>query len=267
VRRALVIVLCAAGLVALAVVQTMGYAGGNLLWSDRFGASVSRALETDAGADALARVVVDDLSGRAERAGTPLPPAVQLRVGAVVAGLARSGVLGRPLAPAAAEAHRDLLAGEDEVSLALGVVRPEVAAGVARLSAAAAELVPPAAEFPELRVPLGPGAQRAGEVLGDARGLTRWAAPLAVVLLGLAVLLAPRRDRLLRTLGLAVLGLALLPLAVRGALRLSAAAAASRDEDLARALADALCDGWVRATVLTAALGAGLLVASRLVRR
>jgi hypothetical protein len=262
VRRLAVIVLSLVGLACLAVVQTMAHAGGNLLYPDRFADVVTSALRTDAGADALARVVVDDVSARAESAGVPLPASVQLQVGAVVAGLARAGAFGPPLRPAVVRAHGAVLDGDERIEIPLGAARPAVAGAVGRVAPGAAGLVPPADAFPVLAVPLGPRAQRAGALLDDVRDLTRWAPPLAVACLGLALLIAPRRDRLLRRLAFATLALALLPLLVRGALRVSASAVAPRDRDLATAVAEALSDGWARASLLTAALAAGMLVAS-----
>jgi hypothetical protein len=166
------------------------------------------------------------------------------------------------LRPAVGRAHRALLDGRP-AEFPLAPLRPSVVRAVEVRAPAAVSLVPPAAAFPVVRVPVewrDAGPVELAGTLRDGRGT---AALIAALAFGLAVALSRRRAATLVAIGAALCATAVLPLLVRGGA--GAAAAGLVDSDVADPLAQALVDGFTsgyRTAALGTAVAGAVLIAA-----
>lgn len=251
----------------LAVVVALGAAllwtaGRDLLDEDRFADDVVAALGSTPGQAAMTQRL-SALVGDRVPPETPTP-VIEEAVGAAVAASAESPAFGTLLGPAAVLVHRRLVDDPGaEVEVDLVALRASLEEELADLDPALAAALPPASQFPSLRLSTGldgpvlPGSALSGRVPAVVALLALLAAGLAA----LAIALSAHRGRTARRIASGLIVAALVPAAVRLFVPRAAEAAVSRpDDELARDLAERLLGSWAGASAALL-VAAGVLLA------
>ncbi|HWH13186.1 MAG TPA: hypothetical protein VNT51_00450 [Miltoncostaeaceae bacterium] len=256
-------------LAAALVVQTMGYAGRDLVEADRFADVTLETLGSEPGTELVGRTLTRALAADLRSRGVEPGTAVLAEVDSAVRDAVQRPAFAAALRPAVVRAHRDVLADPERgVRVDLASLRPGVVEAVTTTSPALAAAVPPASAFPEVTVPLRGGAEVAARGARELRD--GWP---AVALAGIAALLgalavAGDRRAVLRWAGTGLLLLALVPVAVRvGAPEAARYGAPDGTGAVAAAFVRRLVDGWAPAAAWTAAAGLALLALGALVGR
>lgn len=264
-RTAVAYVLVVIGLAATLLVQTMGYAGRDVLDGDRFADVVVATLATPDGQEVVAREVAVAVDAIAARQGFALPERARASITAAVTAATQTDAFANSLRPPLREAHERVLrdpSGGARVELAS--LRPDVERALAPYGARVTAAIPSAEEFPVLVVPVPEGAGPALEAARTLRDVWPLAILVMVVAFAAALLIGPRPDVVATAIGVGLLACAVMPLIVRVAAPMAAAAAAPEGIDpVARELARQVTAGWVPAMAWTAGAGVAMLFAGR----
>jgi hypothetical protein len=229
----------------------------HLLDTPRFVALTSDVVRTPGVRSALADRITDDLSARSTELAIASP-----LVHAAVARVIESDAFLTVFDPAVASLHRQLLAGDDQLTLDLRALLPLIREELGQLDRRLASLVP------DLALGGIVVADRAdAPALWDGVDVARrawWIAPLlAVALLGAAVVVANRHLTMTVLVGGGIAAASLVMLVALAIARASLSGVTSgADQRLVRGVWDAVVDSLQTQTLVVMALGIFLAVAA-----
>lgn len=260
-RGILALLFAVVGLACAVYVQTMSYVGGNVLDSGRFAETTLDTLSGDEGSAAAARLMTAVVDRRATSSGFTIPAAARERVeSGLTAALRADGVVD-VLRPAVTRAHAAYLDG-DRAEFSLAPLRPRVVVAVEAYRPDAVRLVPPESDFPVVRVPVAARDDRLLDLAERLRDGVGIALLVGLAAFGASIAVSRRRAGTLVLIGVFLCVAAALPPLVHGGAAVVAAGLVDADaaDPLAQALVEGFTGGWLRATVLTLAVGIGAIV-------